>query len=159
MNNTPLTTKKPKKKRIRTFLKNLFNVKRWIAADQIYTFGKMIRHGSKGMFDVPEAKHHETFDDAVQRLGLTEEDIAKKTKQFFFMACIYAFFSVCALFYAVYLIAYGYYLSTLLSLVLTMFIGSNALREHFWYMQMQQRKLGCNLQDWMRFVFNLGAQQ
>ena len=152
MNNVPLTKKKPKSKPIRTTLKNLFNVKRWIAVDQIYTFGKMVRRSSKGLFDVPEAKHHETFDEAVQRLNLTEEDIARKTKQFFFMACVYAFFAGCALLYAVYLLASGYFSSMLLSLVLTMFIGSNALREHFWYMQMQKRKLGCNLQDWIHFI-------
>jgi hypothetical protein len=37
-------------------------------------------------------------------------------------------------------------------LVLASTLTLLAYHEHFWYMQMQKRKLGCNFHDWICFI-------
>lgn len=147
----PPPAKKEKKRRIRKILKRYFNPKRIMSIDQIKSFGGLIRESTRGLFKVKQPARVETFDEAKQRLNLTEADIIQKTKQFLVMALIYVSLAIAAFVYAIYLLSEHSFLAAILALVLTFFLLANALREHFWYMQMKLRYLGLNLHDWIKF--------
>ncbi len=91
----------------------------------------------------------ESFEEAIARLKLTEEDIEQRKSMFlkqtfFFMLAGFA------------VIAYGITLAmehaitgTLMCLLISTVAFSNAFRMHFWYFQTKHRKLGCTFQEWL----------
>ena len=50
--------------------------------------------------------------------------------------------------YFLYNLFYGRYAAVLLSSIVMLLALVIAFRYHFWYFQIQQRKLGCTLSDW-----------
>jgi intracellular multiplication protein IcmV len=144
---------KPKRKPVRNFFKSFVNVKRWIEAEQIATYGKWVGSTAKNVFRRREAARTETFAEATKRLKLSEEDLKARAKQFLFMAGFYFLISLGLFGYAIYLFLVSHFLAGSISFVLGLLVATYALREHFWYMQIKKRRLGCNLRDWMHFVF------
>ncbi|MFA6409517.1 MAG: type IVB secretion system protein IcmV [Gammaproteobacteria bacterium] len=136
----------------RGFFGRLFNVKSWISYEQISSFARSIKEVFNILTRKKVSKQTETFEEAVSRLKLSEKDITEKTKQFLSMAKLYFFSSLALFVYALYLLFSFHILATIVSLVLTLFLFVNAWREHFWYMQMTKRKLGCSIGDWKQFV-------
>jgi len=135
------------------FFRRLFNVKAWISYEQILSFARSIKEVFNTLTGKKVSKQKETFDEAVQRLKLSEKDITEKTEQFLLMARLYFFSSLALFFYALYLLFNLHILATIVSLVLTVFLAVSAWREHFWYMQMTKRQLGCTLNDWRQFAY------
>lgn len=150
---------KTKKHPVRSFFGTFFNFKRWLAYEQIKENGKAVGHSAKSLFATKKSKHIETFDEAVQRLNLTEEDLVNRTQQFLKLARLYLFFAIALVIYVFYLLFTGHILAVFTGLALVMLVSSYSLREHFWYMQMKKRKLGCNLRDWARFVFSTDTSE
>jgi len=144
----------PKKIKKRGFFRRLFNVKRWISYDQIVDIGQSIRNQSREVFKADtKATRIETFDEAVQRLSLTPGDVVNRTKQFLWMAYVYLGVALVVFIYAIYSLVVSNFTTMLVSLILAIFVLTQALREHFWYMQMTQRRLGCTFGDWRKFMF------
>ena len=143
------------KKQKSGFFRTLFNVKRWVASDQIVAYGKAITTQTRDIFKPQTPAFAETFEEAVKRFNLTEKDIVERTKQFLLLARVYFVIAIVVFGYAIYSLFLGYFSTLLVSLVLSAFVGAQALREHFWYMQMKKRQLGCNFKDWRKFVFGV----
>ena len=143
---------KVKKRRIRRVLKTFFNVKRWMAAPQIAAGGRAVGRSAKNLFTTHKAKRIETFEEAVERLNLTEDDLIKRSRHFLRLAYAYALLALLLIIYAIFLSITGHILALFSSIALITLVSTYALREHFWYMQMKKRKLGCSLWDWVKFV-------
>lgn len=149
----------PKKKKgvIRSFFGSFFNVKAWIAYDEIAYNGKWILDTFKLLFSKPKKltreELNETFADAAARMELSEEDIKYRTKQFLLMTILYAAIAFILFGYEIYLLIAGApFLSLIMNLALIALMGAYAYRESFWYMQMQKRKLGCTYEEWREFM-------
>lgn len=149
-----------KKGIIKGFFGTLINVRKWADFDEIASVARFI---ANSFSDVCKPKSTQadsrmdgvkTFDEMVQRLQWSEEDITKRTKYFLYQFVTYALCAVALFCYSTYLLLYGHmFLATLASFILTVLMCAYAFREHFFYMQMRQRRLRCHFKDWLNYVF------
>ena len=95
-----------------------------------------------------KATRKETFEQALERLNITEADLIQRQKEF--TRLVYVFLSIAAVIisYAIYMIIKGYAIVGLIALCLSLYTLSQAFHFHFWLFQMKNRKLGCTLTEW-----------
>ena len=142
------------KTRKRGVFKSFVDVRRWVFYDEIINNAKIIVNLGKSVLMLeknPITK--ETFAEAVERLQLSENDLALKEKHFFQFTLSYLIIGFLLLCYATYLLWFAGVLmvgSAVIIMALLMFVY--AYREHFWFMQIRKRKLGCGFIEWVRFV-------
>jgi len=147
-------TKKIKKKGpVRKFFKSFVDVKRWMAYDEVSgnvktTFGLYHRLFS------PRAKsvYHETYEESIARQNLTEAQLTARKKAFLYSALSYFVFALCLFLYFIQILLNKHLFAAIFDLVLVGILSMLAYHEHFWYMQMQKRKLGCSFHDWICFI-------
>jgi len=145
---------KPKKERSKlrrglawTF-KPMVDVKAWLCINAVKDNTRIVSSLAKAVFTPAKAKQNETFEQAVQRLNLTEDVLQERVKNFSRLALFYVVVAVGFLFYAVYLAIFGSFGSFLLALVVCCLVLTQAFRFHFWIFQIQHRKLGCGIDEW-----------
>jgi intracellular multiplication protein IcmV len=139
---------------------SMFNVTRWIAWGEIVGSSKIIWGITRNTLTTdrsPKDAISETFEEAIQRLALTEDDIKIRQKTFLRNSIVYLIISMLLFAYVIYLLVNGYILATFTSLLLTSLVLVYAYREHFWYTQMKHRKLGLNFKIWWRLLFNINT--
>jgi len=145
----------PKKSRAGGFFKSFVDVKTWVSYDEIKTNTKSI-YGLFARFfssKVNKTIYKETFEEAILRLNLTEEQVNDRKKIFLYSALIYLSVALILIAYALYLAINSHILLAIFTLILTTFITTLAYREHLWYMQISKKKLGCSFAEWLEFVF------
>jgi intracellular multiplication protein IcmV len=140
-------------------VKPLVNFPRWMDWRSVSTTATDIGKSAKGLFVPAQATRQETFEAATRRLHLTEKDIQERMKNLLRMAVIYCVIAVGLTVYTCYLLAKGHALAGLLGTVLSLLALSFAFREHFWYFQMQQRRLGCTVKQWLAALFRGRVQK
>ncbi|MEK6730556.1 MAG: type IVB secretion system protein IcmV [Pseudomonadota bacterium] len=95
-----------------------------------------------------DEKTRESFEHALERLGLTETDLARKAQ---FLKTSFTFYMSVAVFAALYII-YLFFHADVLSLIVTVLLFSlflaKAFQMRFWLFQIKQRKLGCSFSEW-----------
>lgn len=134
--------------------KPLVNFPAWMGLNQILSTAKGIKNTAKGLVETTSKPvHDETFKEAIKRLHLSEKDIQQRQKTFYRNALIYAGIGLLLLGYAIYLVIGSHFAASFLSLVLFVLALALAFKQHFYYFQMKQRKLGCTVQDWLSAFF------
>jgi len=108
--------------------------------------------------DIFQPKHtqtviKETYEEAVVRLNLSEEDQEKRKKTFFRMCLFYIGIALVLFIYAIYLMFTSFFIAVFIALMLVAVALSLAFREHFWYVQMTCRRLGLSIKDWANYTF------
>lgn len=143
---------------VKDFLKSFVNFPAWMGASHLKRTADDIGKMSKELFTVQSAQgREETFEEAVQRFNLSETDLAQRQRAFGRLAALYLFIFFCLGVYAVYLWHKHDYLSVLMTFVLMLVAGSFAFKEHFWYMQMRQKRLGLTPKEW--FLLTIGKRK
>lgn len=144
----------PKKSVVGKFFKSFVDVKAWVSYAEIKTNAKSTYGLFARFFSNKTNKviYKETFEEAVLRLNLTEEQINTRKKIFLYSALIYLFLALALIAYVLYLTIHSHLLLATFTLILTAFIVVLAYREHLWYLQMAKRRLNCNFAEWMRFM-------
>ena len=124
-------------------------VHKWFALDYIKESGFALGNFARSLFTINQADRTETFEEALERLDLKEEDISDRQNEFMRLMIIYLVISACIFGYSVF-IAYNYknLLGFFMGLGITIFSLSHAFKYHFWIFQLKNRKLGCSLKDW-----------
>ena len=90
----------------------------------------------------PKAKGEgESFEQAMQRLELTEADIVKRAQRFLQLSYCFAVFAFIVLIYAIHLLMNAHYHAAILCFVGTAIILTQVFRFHFWHVQIKKRKL------------------
>ncbi len=142
------------KKVVKNEVKSGFNVKRWLGVSQIKSSTKTVGVLFKGalMRDKKE-KRKESFEQAVQRLGLSESDIRNRMQVLLKTAIGCAVLGLLVLVYMFYLLFKGMFIPSFLSLMLSAMLFAYAFREHFNYFQMRERHLGCTVKQWFHGTF------
>lgn len=104
----------------------------------------------KPLFVAPQAPQNvETFEQAQQRLNLTEEDLKERETSYLSFSYIFVISAAIVLIYSLYLlIHHGTWLGFLLGIAATAVFLSQAARFSFWSFQVRHRKLGCTLEEW-----------
>ncbi|MDR1057014.1 MAG: type IVB secretion system protein IcmV [Coxiellaceae bacterium] len=146
------TAETPKRKPVRNFFKSFVDVKRWSSYDEVSTNAKTVWGLFRRLTKRTQEIRQETYEEAVACLGLTPEQIILRKKNFLYAALIYWTFALGFLIYFIYLLIHLNLLASFLTFILVIVMSLTAYREHFWYMQMQKKKLGCRFHDWITFI-------
>lgn len=126
-----------------------FRVTKWIGLDQIKANSKNLFNIGQSLVTPQQANYTETFEEALVRLNITEEQIQLRKKEFTRLMIIYLVIASIIFIYSIY-IAYKYknVMGFIMGFALTLFALTHAFRYHFWIYQIKHRKLGCTLRDW-----------
>ncbi|MCS5711141.1 type IVB secretion system protein IcmV [Candidatus Berkiella aquae] len=96
-----------------------------------------------------KATYSETFEEALERLELTEADIAKRQKEFTQLFYFFLVLSLVIISYGLYLAFTGSMITALIAFCLSIYSLAQSFRFHFWLFQLKNRKLGCTIKEWM----------
>ncbi len=140
-----------KKQRLGLF-RQMFNVSGWMGMSNLTQSASDIVKSFKDLSLTREAARRETFDEAMQRLGMKEADVLLRIRQCYYTAWFYVACSLLLFAYAIYLITLHIFLGAIITLILTLLAGALAYRESFWYFQMKVRKLGCTFKEYQAFM-------
>ena len=138
----------------RHFIKTFLNVPRWVGVSELVNVGKSIKSLGKSLFVVKQPERIETFEQAIERLHLTEADIKNRCKWSRITAFIYFLAALVFLGYGVHILLLGHYMSFVTTMVLTVLLLTFSFREHFWYTQMKHRRLGFTVKEWFKSSLN-----
>lgn len=143
-----------KKGIIRRFFGSFFSVKKWVSYDELVVNAENFWALLKKLFSHKKKKIiEESYDGAMERMSLSEEYLVQRKRLFLKSAIIYYGFALILLIYGVYLLLNLKLIAALLTIIILTPIALTAYREHFWYMQMEKKQLGCTFNDWVGFVF------
>lgn len=132
----------------------MFNIRvdRWVSYDYLKGTFKQTSAMVRDTFTLPTTpatpKITEHFEDAMQRMGLTEEDLKAQYHAYLRLCAFYALIFLGVLFYTVYMAWKGHFIGTLMALCLSLWVASFCFRYHYWSFQIKHRKLGCTLKEW-----------
>jgi intracellular multiplication protein IcmV len=131
--------------------KTFFNPTAWFGVDTLKTQHNVIWRILKGLFTAPKPEREETFEEAMVRLNLTEEDIKSALVSYRYYTLIFAVLGFVMFAYSFYLLfRYGTFLGWLLGLAVTVLFFSQAFKYDFWVFQIKRRKLGATFAEWKR---------
>lgn len=126
-----------------------FRVGKWIDYDQLKNSTSRIVNISKAVFSPEQAERTETFEQAMERLNLTEAELKQRLVEFTRLFIIYLIVSVLIFSYSVWIvIANKNIMGFFMGFCITIFALTHAFKYHFWMFQIKHRKLGCTLRDW-----------
>ncbi len=140
------------KNRRKGLFRQMFNVSGWMGVQNLKETGDNIVKNFKDLSEIPTTSRVETFEEAMQRLGMDEEALARRMKQCYYTGWFYVACSIVLFLYGAYLITAGGYIAGLIAWILTVFAAALAYRESFWYFQMSSRKLGCSFKEYQNFL-------
>lgn len=148
--------KSQKGSRIKAVFNQVFNVKNWLDYERLKGFTLYLFNGVKGVF-VPKPQVVEdkskSFSEVVATLELTEEELTARKKGLYRLSMVMFIVGLSILCYGIYNLIMGFFLATMVSVVVASIGFVLAFRYHFWYYQIQQRKLGCTFKEWYRQFF------
>jgi intracellular multiplication protein IcmV len=129
--------------------KTFFNPRAWLGYDELKNQTKTIWDTLRALFTSSKPQRQETFEQAMQRLQLSEKDIKEKQATYLNYAIAFIILAVCSFlssFY--YLIHHHTFSGMILGFAVTTLFATQAFRFHFWYFQIKHRKLGCTYKEW-----------
>jgi intracellular multiplication protein IcmV len=138
----------------------LFDFRKGANVDAIKANAQFIGSTFKELYRKPTTENTalalgiKTFDDFMQRFQLSEADIQARCRTHFRMFLAY-FMCFCGfLAYTIYFIMVSNkIMAAFAALAITSVMLTYAIREHYWYMQMKIRKVGCTFREWVSFIF------
>lgn len=95
-----------------------------------------------------KASYSETFEEAMQRLQLNEEDLVARKKEFTRLFYFFLGLAFLVVLYALYMAIKGSLAPSLIAFCLALYALTQAFRFHFWLFQIKHRKLGCSWREW-----------
>jgi intracellular multiplication protein IcmV len=131
--------------------KTFFDPSAWLGLKELSAYNRTIGATLKTTFTPDKPQRNETFEQAMQRLKITEAELQYKAKIYRIYTLVFLAFGLSALlagFY--YLFEYGAFAAWVLSMAVAMLFAAQAFRFDFWRFQIQQRKLGCTVDEWWR---------
>lgn len=142
--------KKKRESKTGRFFKSVFDVRNWSDWDRTKS-GTSWLVGTIKKFFVPQTHTvDESFEQAKQRLKLSEKDIENQKKNLLGLSIMMAVFATGLFIYAVYLLINAHFIAFILALVVMGIALVLAFRYNFWYYQFKVRKLGCSLHEWFK---------
>ena len=131
--------------------KTFVNPRGWLGYDTLKAQTQTIWSILTSMTTPAKATRVETFEQAMQRLNLTEVDVKATITAYRCYALGFFIFSLLALAYSFYLLfRYGTYTGWLLGMAVTALFASQAFKFDFWAFQMRRRQLGATFSDWKK---------
>lgn len=127
-------------------------VDRWIDFATLKKSTLYFWHQLNNLFTIKKAEHPESFKNAVDRMALTPEALAKQSKRFLKLSLFFLFMTAALIIYAIILLNLKNWMGVGICLSLSLYALSLAFRFHFWYFQISQKKLGCSVSEWYKIM-------
>lgn len=134
---------------IKGMIKPLVDLPRWLGWKQISANTANLKNIIVRLFVPQKATREESFDQAIVRLNLTEEQVQHRYKMFFYQLIFWLSFAVIILIYAIYLAGRHSPHGFLACIAISLVVLSQAFRAHFWMFQIKQRRLGCTFREYL----------
>jgi intracellular multiplication protein IcmV len=145
----------PVKDALKVSRKTFFNPSAWLGYGQLKESTSAIWGVIKTLFVPAKPQRTETFEEAMVRFNVTEDELKEKQNVFLTYAYGFVLFAVCSFVIGFFLlIHHKTVLGWLLALAVTTLFLSQAFRYHFWYFQIKNRKLGCTFKEWRQGKVN-----
>lgn len=128
---------------------------RWAGTDHLKENASVIKNLARSIFrrnKGEDAGRVESFEQALQRLGMSEQDLQKRMNNSKIIVAFAGSLAFLVFLYMFYMFLHHSVLSGIVCLVLTIVLLSYAVREHFNLFQMRQRRLGCTLKEWFNYT-------
>lgn len=136
--------------------KTFFNPSAWIDLSSLKLMNRTIVDVVKNLFQVEQPERTETFEQAMERLKLTEDQVQFGATNFRIYALIFLLLGLLVFFYTFYILfKYKAFYSWLLGMATAALFFSQAFKYDFWSLQMRQRKLGITGKEWLDFVLGV----
>lgn len=126
-----------------------FKVTKWLGVDQIKDSTRNIADAGKTIFIPQQANFPETFEEALVRLNITEEQLQQRKKEFTKLMIVYLILALLIFCYGVYIVvSYRNFMGFVMCIAVTLYALTLAFRYHFWIYQIKNKKLGCTIKEW-----------
>ena len=137
------------KDRTKKIVKPFVNVPYWINLEEHKGIARTLSNAAKSLFfpDM-EVKREETFEQAVERLGLTRGQLIVRMRQCLGFAIAFFLAALACAAYTGMLLYTMQFAASFLGMGVTALLFAFAFRYHFWYFQIKSRKLGCSIDEW-----------
>ena len=140
-------------------MKTVFNPRVWMDFEQLKKSTTYLTSGFSKLFKLEDKSNNtDDFNEAMVRLGLSEEKLTQQKKSLFRLSIIMVVLAFFVFVYAMYHIYFGHFHAAGATGVIFMVILTLAFRYHFWYYQLATRRLGCGVREWFTYGF-LGAKR
>lgn len=145
---------------IKDYVISLFDIRGWADWDRLRGTSNYFLRVFRRLFTIRAVKPSQikSFEQVIEEQGLTEETLQAQAKGLKRLYISMLLLAGCFYVYGMYELLYGGFLSVVLSLVLMFVSLALAFRYHFWYFQIQSRKLGCSLSEWFKATFIKGGE-
>jgi len=129
--------------------KTFINPREWLGYDSLKGQTQTIRSFIKDAATVQKPERTETFQEALSRLDIKDEELKSTAKTYLTYAFIFLGLAIVDFSYGLYLLFHhGAFLGLVLSLAVCALLLAQAFRYHFWFFQIKSRRLGCTVQEW-----------
>jgi intracellular multiplication protein IcmV len=130
-------------------IKSMFNISTWIGTQQLKEQTKALSDVAQSLVTPATPKYNETFEEALIRLNLSEQDIINRTYEFKRLIILFSLITFFLLLYLIYLLLEHSWLGSVGCLGIMFVMIGQIFRYHFWLYQIQERKLGCTFREWL----------
>lgn len=134
-------------------------VDRWMSFESLKENTRSTTSLVRDVFTPEQATHHETFEQAMARLKLTENDLNQRVKEFTRLFIFFTGLGLCIIGYALYMAFTYRYMVSIISLCIASYVFAQAFRFHFWLFQIKNRKLGCTMKEWFHSKIMTPSEQ
>ena len=140
--------KKKGSSKTKKLITRLFNVRFWSDWDRIRAGKNFIVDTSKKLFIANPQRPSETFEEAIKRQNLSENDLNTRARSLYLLSIFMLIIALLFLGYGVYQLIWGNLLAGLLAIIFMVLAATFAFRYNFWHFQIKTRKLGCTVREW-----------
>lgn len=124
------------------------NVFGWLGLSSLTRGARDIKDMGTEFLSVQKETHKETFEQAVERLGISETKLLQEERIFIKLSIIFLCLGLMILLYSVYLAWAGWFISFVIAVIVSGIAFAYAFRFHFWWFQVRHHKLGCTFKEW-----------
>ena len=140
-----------------------FRFRQWMGYDHLVDNFKFIQSTFTSLTRKPtlgaNSRRKESFEAAMERLGLSEEDLQNRMGFAKKVVVLYFLLGLGILIYAIYIAIHQFWLTAFLAFIVALIFLGYAFRENFNYFQMTQRRLGCTYKEWFIWVSSRGRKK
>lgn len=128
-----------------------FRVNEWLDTKYHKNFFGFITNYTSSLFTKDQTiTKHETFEEAIKRLNISEDDLIKRKQEFNKLFIIYLIISLSLFSYTMFItIKYSNFYSFILGTSVTAMSLASTFKYHFWLTQITKRKLGLTFKEWL----------
>lgn len=130
-------------------IKPIFNVKGWLGYNDLKSHTINLAKTVKTGFRPQRATFQETFEEAMNRLNLTDADVQRMHWRYRFQFYLFIVCAALGALYFLHLLWHGHLFAALVMLAITVLTVFISLSGSFYAFQIEHKKLGCTIQEWM----------